>query len=97
QYMRESRYGIFLLVNREGTNDSKRWRVNDRLIGLQELESWLRGQAKAYQRPNRGVSGLEIISIDLLKLGSSRSASKLTKKASKPKKSVKRSESKPRR
>ncbi|SCB21898.1 hypothetical protein GA0061099_100366 [Bradyrhizobium yuanmingense] len=91
QYMREARHGIFLLVNRGGTNDCKRWRVNNRLVGLQELESWLRGQAKAYQRTNGRVSGLEIVSFDLLKLGSSKLSLKPAKKAGKPKKSAKRS------
>ena len=70
QYMRKSRHGIFLLINRGGPNDNRRWRIDGKLVGLPELEAWLQKEAKVHQRKNSRVSALEVMSIDLLKLGS---------------------------
>jgi hypothetical protein len=79
QYMRESNYGIFLLVNRGGSNDGRRWRIDGRLVGLSELEQWLRKQAKGFQRRSSSVADLEVMSIDLLKLGSAKRAARSDK------------------
>ncbi|MGY3147373.1 hypothetical protein ACVWYQ_004372 [Bradyrhizobium sp. USDA 3397] len=83
QYMRESRYGIFLLVNRGGPRDTRRWRIDGRVLGLSELEIWLRKQAKDFQRKNSRIAGLEVLTVDLLKLGSVGRAAKPTLAAKK--------------
>lgn len=67
QYMRESRYGIFLLVNRGGPHDIRRWRVDQKQVGLLELVDWLQKQARSIQRRSSRVGGLEVMAIDLLK------------------------------
>ncbi|MCG2632981.1 hypothetical protein L6654_41140 [Bradyrhizobium sp. WYCCWR 13023] len=86
QYMRESRYGVFLLVNRGASSDSRGWRVNGRRVGLPELVEWLQKQANALQRKSSRVGGLRVLSIDLLLLGSKAPVG--DSKSAKPKKAV---------
>jgi hypothetical protein len=69
QYMQESNFGMFLLVNRGAPRDRKRWTLGGKLRSFDELVAWLNVEAKKLQRTRRAVQGLEVVGIDLLKRG----------------------------
>jgi hypothetical protein len=69
QYLRESRYGIFLLVRRgnESLGDKGTWRIPGRAkpVGFDELVAWLETEATELCRAHPNVDGVAVVGIDL--------------------------------
>jgi hypothetical protein len=65
QYMREARHGTFLLVNRGGRKDRKRWGIDGKMQDFARLTNWLAGEAESLLK-ERDIEGLRVIGIDLL-------------------------------
>ena len=72
QYMREARYGIFLVVNRGAKGDLQTWNPSGKRVGFAQLLEWLSGRAQALRVKSANIDGLEVVGIDLLKRESSR-------------------------
>lgn len=64
QYLREARYGIFLVVNRGAEGDKKSWR-HDGELKFPALVEWLKDESRALL--NEHVQDIEVIGIDLTK------------------------------
>ena len=64
QYLREVRYGIFLLVDRGGEGDRRYWQHSKRL-NFSALTQWLKDESRALL--NEHVQDIEVIGIDLTK------------------------------
>ncbi len=62
QYLREARYGIFLLVNRGADRDKKSWR-HDGNLSFSTLVQWLKDESRTLL--NERVQDIEVIGIDL--------------------------------
>ena len=62
QYLREARYGVFLLVNRGAKSDKKSWR-SDRRLTFPALIEWLEDEGRTLL--NEHVQDVEVIGIDL--------------------------------
>ena len=62
QYLREARYGIFLLVNRGADRDKKSWR-HDGNLSFSTLVQWLKDESRTLL--NEHVQDIEVIGIDL--------------------------------
>ncbi len=69
QYLRESRYGIFLLVQRGNQllGDKGGWRIPGRsgTMGFGELIEWLDIEATELRRVRPGLDGVAVVGIDL--------------------------------
>ena len=67
QYLREARYGIYLLVRRGAVNDRRDWRHAelDRIFNFSQLAAWLQEEAHTLVRANPSIDGLAVIAIDL--------------------------------
>jgi hypothetical protein len=65
QYMREARYGVFLVVNRGGKKDQKQWTVDGKLVGFDKLVAWLQEEARGVAAGSVSVDGLDVVGIDL--------------------------------
>lgn len=71
QYLREAKYGIFLLVRRGNREkrDKTTWRLNGpdarRTFDFRALVTWLQDEALELCRANPSIDGLEVIGIDL--------------------------------
>lgn len=81
QYMKESRFGVFLVVNRGAEKDTKSWTIAEKKRqSFRQLIEWLSKEATRLARKHRtNVHGLEVMGIDLLK----RDAGKISKTAPK--------------
>jgi hypothetical protein len=79
QYMKESRFGAFLVVNRGSDKDKLSWGVSGKhRRPFSALIEWLGKEAiRLAKKHNESVQSVEIVGIDLLK----RNASKIAKKA----------------
>ncbi|PIZ31212.1 MAG: hypothetical protein COY40_02665 [Alphaproteobacteria bacterium CG_4_10_14_0_8_um_filter_53_9] len=69
QYLREARYGVFLLVRRGADEDKKTWphKALGKRFNFTELVVWLQEEARELVRANPSLDGLEVIGIDLTK------------------------------
>lgn len=66
QYMRDARYGVFLLVRRAAQADRKDWSLPDNVnADFADLLAWLSTEAGALVRRHSEVNALQIIGIDL--------------------------------
>jgi hypothetical protein len=67
QYLREARYGIFLLVRRGGPRDRKSWPHQSlgKTFDFHGLTEWLCEEAKDLVCANPSIDGLEVVAIDL--------------------------------
>lgn len=64
-YMKRATHGIFLVVNCRRQGDLKTWKVNGKPVGFKELVVWLQQEAKQILQDVSGISGLQVIGIDL--------------------------------
>ena len=62
RYLREARYGIFLVVNRDTEGNRKSWR-HDGELKFPALVEWLKDESRALL--NEHVQDIEVIGIDL--------------------------------
>ena len=62
QYLREARYGIFLVVNRDTEGNRKSWR-HDGELKFSALVEWLKDESRTLL--NEHVQDIEVIGIDL--------------------------------
>ena len=65
QYMREARYGIFLVVNRGAKGDLQTWNPSGKRVGFAELVHWLSRRAEALLTTRSNIDGLQVVGIDL--------------------------------
>ena len=66
QYLRAARHGIFLVVNRGGEGNRKRWKIGPRSVDFDGLIAALAVEARALLRASTTMEGLEVVGIDLL-------------------------------
>jgi hypothetical protein len=65
QYMREAKYGVFLVVNRGGKKDQKQWTVDGKRVAFDKLTEWLQQEARGLAATSPSIEGLEVVGIDL--------------------------------
>ena len=66
QYMRDAKFGIFLLVNRGGKSERKRWRINEKLLNFQSLLVCLSDEARKVVKSTSRIEGLAVVGFDLM-------------------------------
>ena len=67
QYLREARFGIFLLVNRRAGSDRRSWRPGDKNLDFSALVQWLKGESGSVLQANPRLQKIEVLGIDLTK------------------------------
>jgi hypothetical protein len=67
QYLREARYGIFLLGRCGRRQDRRDWPHTplSRTFDFAGLTAWLQEEARDLVRTNPSIDGLEVVAIDL--------------------------------
>ena len=70
QYMRSSRYGIFLLVSLGIESDKKKWKISGKKVEFNRLIEWLGKEAAKIVSRSGKIENLEVIGIDLTVRGS---------------------------
>ena len=67
QYMREARFGVFLVVNRAGKKDRKQWTLGGKRADFDRLVAWLQDEARGLVANSPSIAGLDAVAIDLTK------------------------------
>ena len=67
QYLREARFGIFMLVNRRAGSDRRSWRPGDKNLDFSALVQWLKGESGSVLQANPRLQKIEVLGIDLTK------------------------------
>jgi hypothetical protein len=93
QYLREARYGVFLLVRRGARGDRTRWAIRDKgKVDFADLLAWLSTEAASLIRQHPEVKALQVVGIDLTVRSASRAvlSSVQTRNTSRKKKPARR-------
>jgi hypothetical protein len=84
QYMLESRYGIYLLVRRGGSDDQSGFRIAGKDVSFVDMAQWLAREARELVRSNPSLDGIEIVTIDLTKRLQSATRKRTARRALRP-------------